>query len=139
MTDTSNMTVMLSSLAYYDQVLSEAPGNITRKRNLQIVPQRERSHNEIAICNLAALLPFRDGTEYLSSMFEYANALALGAQHLNTGDSSVVSDLQGLPDRCNIRFLRSSGLIPPLHRSMPWMKSFEQPTVLLLLVPFSEP
>ena len=70
------------------------------------MPIQEGYHDEIAVCNLAALLPFRDGIdgEHLSSMFEYAGALALAAQHLNTGDASVVSDLGGLPDRCNVRF-----------------------------------
>ena len=44
--------------------------------------------DEIAICNLAVLLPYREGLngDYLSSTYEYVAALALAAQHLNSGD-----------------------------------------------------
>ena len=110
----TNMTTVLSSLEYYDQLVAsysssdggDSNNNITRRGNLQVIPFQEGSHDEIAICNLAVVLPFREGVdgEFLTSYFEYAASIALAVHHLNTGDTSIVKDLQGLPDRCNIRF-----------------------------------
>ena len=65
------MTTVLSSLEYYDQLVasySSSDGgdsniNITRRGNLQIIPFQEGSHDEIAICNLAVVLPFREGVD----------------------------------------------------------------------------
>jgi len=99
-------TEVLSSLEYYDEVLAGAQ-NITRKGNLLVLPgETEGEFDEIAICNLGGLLPFREGIDgdYLASNYQYVAAMALAVQHLNTASSLVVKDLEGLTKRCNIRF-----------------------------------
>jgi hypothetical protein len=37
-------------------------------------------------------------------VLEDSLAVALAAKHLNTGDGSVVPEVEGLKDRCNVRF-----------------------------------
>ena len=37
-------------------------------------------------------------------VLEGALAVALAIQHLNTGDGSVIPEVQGLNEKCNVRF-----------------------------------
>ena len=114
------MSLLLSSLEYYDGLLNEAHYNGTgvRKGNLEVIPSGagEGDKGEIAICNLAALIPFSmsmppmEGQPpmppvYLTDMYgAVATQLALAVHHLNTGDGRIVRDLEGLNERCKIRF-----------------------------------
>ncbi|CAB9525833.1 acid type B receptor subunit 2 [Seminavis robusta] len=105
------MSLLLSSLEHYDALLHSSNSNSssTSRKNLQVTSDDDG--DEIAICNLAALIPFslppqpNGHVHYLTDLFGLvAPQLALAVQHLNTGDGSIVRDLQGLNDRCNIRF-----------------------------------
>ena len=118
---------LLSSLEYYDTILrglehnnSEASAsswvNRTRKGNLAVIPMEEGLHKEIAICNLAALIPASINKGfYLQDMFGLATLqIALAVQHLNEGNGSIIPDVQSLNQRCNIRFtleLIDTGLV----------------------------
>ena len=64
---------------------------------------RPYDHDEIAICNLAVLQPFTIGGNNMH-FYEFPAMMALAAQHLNSGDGSVVADASGLPEWCNVRF-----------------------------------
>ncbi|KAG7337623.1 7 transmembrane sweet-taste receptor of 3 GCPR [Nitzschia inconspicua] len=61
-----------------------------------------------AICHLACILPFTRNTEgniiYVDVSYEMATASMLAVQHLNTGNGSIIPELEGLSDRCPIRF-----------------------------------
>jgi hypothetical protein len=66
--------------------------------------------SEIGICNLVHFMPYtyvEDGQRYSMARLgvtEGSLGVFLAAHHLNTGDGSVVSEVAGLPDRCNVRF-----------------------------------
>jgi hypothetical protein len=61
----------------------------------------------IGICHLYTILPFTNGDKRIFNTigtYEGAVAIALAATHLNTGNSSIISELEGLPERCPLRF-----------------------------------
>ena len=101
----TNNNPIVDSLPFYDGIVKAAQEeqSIQRKGNLQILPapaqDQEKGHEEIAVCNLAVMLGF-----YHDGNFKDVGSAALAAHHLNTGNGSIVQDVSGLPDRCNIRF-----------------------------------
>jgi len=86
---------------------------------LDILRQKQQGQpNEEAIgfCNLVGLMPFHPDEDEDSdaqdggpneSAYEAALAVVLAAQHLNSGDGSLIDNVGGLSDRCNIRFTTS--------------------------------
>jgi len=69
------------------------------------------SGEEIALCHLSAILPFTHGEgSYIPQppAFEDVASIALAAHHLNTGDGSIVPEIQGLNERCKVRFTMES-------------------------------
>ena len=113
----SSSSFAFDTLQHYDELVkmhgsssssSSSSSNGTKSdtpssHNLNVLPVSEGPHSEIAICNFAGLLPFTgEESDYLS--VEWAAAAALAIQHLNNGDGSIVKEIQGLPDQCNIRF-----------------------------------
>lgn len=60
---------------------------------------------DIAICHIYNLHPFTYG-DYVAVQFQYddAAAMALAIEHLNTGNGRLVPEVEGLSDRCKIRF-----------------------------------
>ena len=62
----------------------------------------EGSTEEIGVCHIPTFLPFVGGK--LFPLVQVAIATHLAIQHLNDGDGSIVSELEGLNDRCDIRF-----------------------------------
>ena len=63
------------------------------------------TEEDVVLCHLSALLPFTTGNYVPAERgFESAANIALAAHHLNVGDSSIVPELEGLPNRCPIRF-----------------------------------
>ena len=60
-----------------------------------------------AICHLAYFMPFTDGkgAPYKTvGTYQGAYAVALAAEHLNTGNGSIVQEVTNLNEQCNIRF-----------------------------------
>jgi len=94
----------LDSLQIYDLLRSQS-STVTRDKgsNLDFFAAGNR---EIPLCHLSAIIPFTGGSDFLPrpNTFEHAMAAALAAQHLNTGDGSVVDAVKGLSERCPIRF-----------------------------------
>jgi hypothetical protein len=64
--------------------------------------------NVTAFCQLISMNDFSmgsgDNITYSASSYESALATMLAVQHLNAGDGSIISEIDGLPDRCPIRF-----------------------------------
>ena len=105
----------LSSLPLLDSLREEAASNgtITRSGTLDIVAGRsgENTDDDVPICHMVYFMPFSlvdengNRTVYNElSTLESGVAVMLAAQHLNTGDGSLVPEVAGLSDRCPIRF-----------------------------------
>lgn len=63
------------------------------------------SPNTVIQCHLSTLLPFTYGDFVpLQAAFEYSAAIALAAHQLNVGDGSIIPILEGLNNRCDIKF-----------------------------------
>ena len=96
---------VLSSLRYYDAIRAAA-SDVKRPdgSNVDIVvdPSTEQ---EFALCHLSSILPFTTGDyKPFRVAFEDTLSIAMAAHHLNTGDGSIVPELQGLNERCPVRF-----------------------------------
>eukprot|EP00529_Nitzschia_sp_RCC80_P008017 CAMPEP_0113500784 /NCGR_PEP_ID=MMETSP0014_2-20120614/32547_1 /TAXON_ID=2857 /ORGANISM="Nitzschia sp." /LENGTH=1271 /DNA_ID=CAMNT_0000395211 /DNA_START=158 /DNA_END=3973 /DNA_ORIENTATION=+ /assembly_acc=CAM_ASM_000159 len=96
---------VLDSLRYYDEL----------RRNATKVVRYEGSNvdhvtvpttgEEVVLCHISAILPFTTGDFVPQEFgFEAAANVALAAHHLNVGDGSIVPELDGLPNRCKVRF-----------------------------------
>ncbi|GKY96680.1 hypothetical protein MPSEU_000627600 [Mayamaea pseudoterrestris] len=94
-------TGVLTSLRYYDQIRSDAT-SVERKpkSNVDLLPDEN-----IAICHISHITSFTHG-DYTPTRVEVEDAysVALALHHLNVGDGSIVPQVAGLPDRCNVRF-----------------------------------
>jgi len=99
-----------SSLLELDAI-RDSSQNVRRVNNLDVLQLQEggdaaSKENEIAVCHMPLLLAFsRGGLPHngLGSV-ESVAVLALAAQHLNTGNGTIVPEVQGLNQRCNVRF-----------------------------------
>lgn len=85
--------------------------NVTRVNNLDIIKDQEQGINETAICHLVAMMPYsivmngvQEEVVTINNSIEFTAAYALAIQHLNTGDGSVVAEVEGLHNRCNLKF-----------------------------------
>jgi len=62
----------------------------------------------VALCHVYTLLPFTNGQKEtwnnLWGTMESTFAMALAAQHLNTGNGTIVPQVEGLSQRCPVRF-----------------------------------
>jgi len=100
---TTTSSASLDTLRMYDQLRSQAT-SVTRAKgsNIDIFSAGSR---EIPLCHFSTIFPFTEGT-YLprQNNFEDGIAAALAAQHLNAGDGSVVPAIEGLNERCPVRF-----------------------------------
>lgn len=98
--------MMLSSLPLYDKIRRTT--NVTRFEGTNIDRLLELdsgSSEEIALCHISSIIAFTYG-DFVpqENGFEDAASIALAAQHLNTGDGTIVPQLAGLHERCPIRF-----------------------------------
>lgn len=98
---------VLTSIARYDELRNTA-SNITHVGNIDHIV--DEKGNGSGICSLAFMMPFSffPGPARVPFPFmgvlEDSLAVALAAKHLNTGHGSVVPEVEGLKDRCNVRF-----------------------------------
>ena len=58
----------------------------------------------IGICNIVSLAPFIYNGRYHEDTYLNAVSNALAIQHLNLGDGSIVEEVKGLNETCNLRF-----------------------------------
>jgi len=108
----SNMSVnpqtggVLTSLSEYDSIRENAE-NVTRLQNLDIVTTA--SGDTLGICHLAVFMPFSRVMPDQRRIpfphgYQASFATALAAHHLNTGNGTIVPEVEGLSERCDIRF-----------------------------------
>ncbi|KAL3944155.1 MAG: hypothetical protein SGBAC_001764 [Bacillariaceae sp.] len=101
-----NSSSVLSSLRQLDAARLQASqtGGIIREdnSNLDIV---QTSSSIVPICHLSTLIPFTAGDFVPQKFaFEYVAGIALAAHQLNVGDGSIIPILNGLSNRCDIKF-----------------------------------
>eukprot|EP00980_Cylindrotheca_fusiformis_P009419 scaffold2058_cov115-Cylindrotheca_fusiformis.AAC.12 len=105
MTEPQTGESMLKSLLHYDHLRLNATGYITREVGSNVdIFQDPDTEEDVVLFNLIGLLPFTNGETPFLFVHIDATAIALAAHHLNTGDGIVVPEVQGLSDRCNVRF-----------------------------------
>eukprot|EP00980_Cylindrotheca_fusiformis_P017256 scaffold5338_cov112-Cylindrotheca_fusiformis.AAC.3 len=97
---------VLKPLLRYDHLRLNATGNITRKEGSNVdVFQDTDTEEDVVLFNLIGLLSFtRNGGSPFLGIHIDATAIALAAHHLNVGDGTIVPEVEGLNERCNIRF-----------------------------------
>jgi len=100
---------ILLSLPKYDNIRENMPdSNVTRIENVDVVTSTNGQN--LSFCHLAVMLPFSQippgapGRVPFPHGYESAFAASLAAHHLNTGDGTVVPEVAGLNNRCNVRF-----------------------------------
>jgi len=97
-------------LLYYDELRSR--NNVTRVGNVDVLSSSisDDQVDGVATCHLAGIFNFRvvgddDDDETLFWLaVEQAAIIALAAEHLNSGDGSIVPQVDGLNDRSDVRF-----------------------------------
>eukprot|EP00980_Cylindrotheca_fusiformis_P007596 scaffold1582_cov93-Cylindrotheca_fusiformis.AAC.5 len=97
---------LLKSLPHYDNLRLNATGNIKREKGSNTDVFRDPATEEnVVLCHLNTLVPlsFPDSTLWAPRHVDAA-AVALAAHHLNVGDGRFVSEVEGLNERCNVRF-----------------------------------
>ena len=109
--------MLLSSLGKNDKLRVNETANIVPREDGQVLDILRNYYNEeeggsaqdIAFCHIASLFPLNDtdnptGTDFHLFGYEAAVATALAINHLNEGDGTLVREVDGLNERCNIRF-----------------------------------
>mmetsp|Transcript_4349 Transcript_4349/g.10184 ORF Transcript_4349/g.10184 Transcript_4349/m.10184 type:complete len:1294 (+) Transcript_4349:125-4006(+) len=109
-------TGVLDSLRQYDAERLDAAGSnnnsttfITREEGSNVdILTTTTDGSEFALCHLSGLFPFSGFTigDYTpwKPAFEDTAAVALAAHQLNVGDGSIVPEIEGLNERCPVRF-----------------------------------
>ena len=106
---------ILTSLPKYDlfRVAASVSGSVVRKEGSNLdtfdfskgPPPDGDNDSNIAICHLSTVLPFTQGDfKPVEPQYEDAVALALAVHQMNVGDGSIVPEIEGLNERCPIRF-----------------------------------
>ena len=87
------------SLEYFED-LRLSSTDVERVNNLDFIRPNDNEHfSTLGFCHIPIFVP----TQYISESRGALGAL-LAMKHLNNGDGSVVSEVDGLDKRCNIRF-----------------------------------
>lgn len=102
---------ILRSLWEYDQLVLHNDTTVQRQGNVNAVQSENGVDTDIGICHLATLLPLStkppgDGRRIPFNLgtLEGVAAILLALQHLNTGNGTIIPQVDGLSDRCPIRF-----------------------------------
>jgi hypothetical protein len=94
---------MTTTLRMYDALRANAT-NVTRETGSN-VDKFMQGGQEIVLCHLSAITSFTTGDSIpRETIFEDGASYILAVEHLNTGDGSIVPQVQGLNQRCPIRF-----------------------------------
>ena len=107
---------VLTELAALDQRYGTSP-LLDRRGNVDVLLGADADDDaddtkNIGICNLIHFMPYTyvddiDGQRKSMTRLgvtEGSLGVFLAAHHLNAGDGSIVPEVAGLPDRCNVRF-----------------------------------
>lgn len=97
---------ILKSLRLYDDLRARSPGDFRRGEGDYVnVDLLSTPEGEVAFCHLSSMISFTlgDDVPWLTA-FEDAAVIAMAIQHLNTGDGRIVPEVEGLNQRCNVRF-----------------------------------
>jgi len=101
----------LQTLQNYENLRKNAPEeSIARINNIDVVNNANEDGSEIGFCHIVDMN--RYSIFYGPSRNEFPNQLvhgmlasvALALEHLNSGNGIIVEEVQGLNERCNIRF-----------------------------------
>ncbi|CAB9514229.1 activated protein kinase catalytic subunit alpha-1 [Seminavis robusta] len=116
-TGTSNSTDpagegILHSIRQYDQLRQDFPNDFIPPEDdnsnvelFEIPLLPDDNTDEIAFCHLTAIIPFTTGDQKpFHIALEDAAVIALAIQDLNSGNGILVPEIQGLNERCNVRF-----------------------------------
>lgn len=107
-TSSSGEGPALTSLPYYDNLRVQNSSSFIREpgNNLDVLmDEDDDGERSLAICHLSVFHSFSYGDGVpVRTNFESALPVALAAHHLNVGDGSIVPQLDGLNDRCKVRF-----------------------------------
>ena len=105
---------MLSTLPYLDSVRKNSNTSVTRVGSVDVFSVEENGvEKEIGLCHIPILGIFTLPPGFVAPVrvpynrFETNQELLtvlLAMQHLNTGDGSIIPEVEGLNERCNIRF-----------------------------------
>lgn len=97
---------ILASLRHYDAARLAASDSVVRQEGSNVdVFTDPTDGKQVALCHFSTILPFTNGGYNPFRLgFEDSHSIALAIQHLNTGDGSIVPELDGLNDRCPVRF-----------------------------------
>jgi len=95
---------VLSSLRYYDAERRSA-SDVTRFEGSNVDHFTTSNGEDISLCHLSSVLPFTFG-DYKPQLnvAQDMASIALAAHHLNVGDGSIVKEVEGLNERCDVRF-----------------------------------
>ena len=111
--------MLLSSLGKWNQLRVNETANIVPRKDGQVLDvlrnysneEEDGSAQDIAFCHIASLFPLNNtntdnpnSTGFHLFGYEAAIATALAINHLNEGDGTLVREVDGLNERCNIRF-----------------------------------
>ena len=92
--DTSN-----DSLEYFEN-LRLSSTDVERVNNFDFIRSNDNEHfSTLGFCHIPIFVPTQQKSESRGAL-----GALLAMQHLNNGDGSVVSEVDGLDKRCNIRF-----------------------------------
>lgn len=101
---------ILNTLPAWEQI-QEGAINARREQSIRVAENVSDSLSEndvVPFCNLAMLMPFTafrpDRIPVKNGVFQGAAAVLLAMEHLNTGNGTIVQEVEGLNDRCDIRF-----------------------------------
>jgi hypothetical protein len=111
-------TMTLSSLSYLDAIRRDPNTTVTRTGNVDILTVEEDGvEKEIGLCHLPFIYPFSLPPGAAGPVRVPFNvwklhqgfvSVFLAMQHLNTGDGRVIPEVEGLNERCNLRFTTES-------------------------------
>jgi hypothetical protein len=91
---------ILPSITEYDEIRLSAE-NVSRVHSIDVA-------DNVPFCHLAMVMPFSDSNPtrrpLKNGVFQGLAAVLLAVQHLNTGNGTIVQQVEGLNERCDIRF-----------------------------------
>ncbi|KAL3911896.1 MAG: hypothetical protein SGILL_007100, partial [Bacillariaceae sp.] len=95
---------VLSSLQFYDDLRRQVEADLIREEG-SLVDVLENDEERLGFVHLVSLLAFTDPSgAYFQVGYEIAIGVALALQHLNAGDGSLIEPVEGLNQRCKLRF-----------------------------------
>ena len=95
---------VLSSLQYFDDLRRQVEADLIREEG-SLVDVFESNEERLGFVHLVSLLSFSDPSgAHFHVGYETAIGVALALQHLNAGDGSLIEPVEGLNQRCNLRF-----------------------------------